>query len=37
MSALGDYIHLYYSHYREYGVAHINESPRIANYSLNII
>lgn len=37
MSALGDYIHLYYSHYREYGVAHINESPKIANYSLNII
>ena len=37
MSALGDYIHLYYSHYKEYGVAHINESPRIANYSLNII
>lgn len=37
MSALGEYIHLYYSHYRDYGVARINESPKIANYSLNVI
>lgn len=37
MSALGEYIHLYYSHYRDYGVARINESPKIANYSLNMI
>lgn len=37
MSALGQYIHLYYSHYRDYGVAHINETPKIANYSLSVI
>ena len=37
MSALGEYIHLYYSHYKEYGVAHINQNPKFANYSLNVI
>ena len=37
MSALGEYVHLCYSHYRDYGVARINESPKVANYSLNMI
>ena len=37
MSALGEYIHLHYKNYQKYGVARTGESPKIANYSLNVI
>lgn len=37
MSALGDYIHLYYKNYKQYGVSRIGASPAFANYNLAII
>lgn len=37
MSALGEYIHLYYKNYRQHGVARINQGQSFANYSLAVI
>ena len=37
MSALGEYIHLYYKNYKQYGVARIGEQPSFCNYTLSVI
>ena len=37
MSALGDYIHLYYGNYKRYGTAKKGEQPKFANYALNVL
>jgi len=37
MSALGEYIHLYYKNYKQYGVARIGEQPSFRNYTLSVI
>lgn len=37
MSAIGDYIHLYYKNYKKYGVSRVGESPSFNNYALAII
>lgn len=37
MSAIGDYIHLYYKNYKKYGVSKIGESPSFNNYALATI
>lgn len=37
MSALGEYIHLYYSNYKQYGVARVGQQPSFGNYVLATI
>lgn len=37
MSAIGDYIHLYYKNYKKYGVSKVGESPSFNNYALATI
>lgn len=37
MSALGEYIHLYYSNYKQYGVARVGQQPSFGNYALATI
>lgn len=34
MSAIGDYIHLYYKNYKQYGVSRIGQVPAFTNYAL---
>lgn len=37
MSALGNYIHLYYKNYKDYGISRKNKNASMPNYSIEVI